>query len=98
MIVGYKSEEGWVRPFDQRNFADIDAGIVATHIMMQIQDLGLATTWVGFFDAPKLKSIYPVMADYELIALFPIGYPEENSQPSERHYERKTQKEILTVL
>ncbi len=99
LIVGGKKEDGWVRSFDKRNFADVDASIVATHVMMEIYDLGLATTWVGYFDAPMLKEIYPDMRDYDLIALFPIGYSaEKGGQPSPKHYERKSREEMMTVL
>ena len=33
------------------------------------------------FDAPKLKKLFPETADYELIALFPIGYKEKDAEP-----------------
>lgn len=98
LVVGYKPSEGWVRSFDKHDFAETDAAIVATHIMLQIADLGLATTWVGYFDAPLLQSIYPSMADCELIAIFPIGYPADNGGPSPRHFIRKERDEILEVL
>lgn len=98
LVVGSKPEEGWVRSFDQRNFADVDASIMATHIMMEIYELGLATTWVGHFDAPLLKELYPSMNDYDLIAVFPIGYPDESVPPSPRHYERKPREEVLEIL
>lgn len=98
LVVGYKEEEGWVRSFDQRNFADIDAGIVATHMMMEITDLGLDTTWVAYFDAPLLKKLYPEMKDYNLVALFPIGYGTDDAEPSERHFKRKRREEILEIL
>ncbi len=98
LVVGYKEDEAWVRSFDNRNFADVDASIVATHIMMQISDLGLETTWVGYFDAPLLKQMYPAMNDYNLIAVFPIGYPAEDEKPSPRHYERKDREEVLEIL
>ena len=89
LALGYDPKEAWVRPSDNRNFADIDAGIVGTHILMEIYDLGLGTTWVGHFDAPKLKKLYPDMAAYDLIALFPIGKPKPEAKPSSRHSERK---------
>lgn len=98
LLLGYRTDMGWTRSFDGRNFADVDGSIVATHMMMQIQDLGLATTWVGHFDAPLLKKMYPQMHDYELIALFPVGYAAEDSQPSPRHYERKPKDEVFAVL
>lgn len=98
LVVGAKEDEAWVRRFDNRNFADVDASIVATHIMMQITDLGLESTWVGHFDAPLLKEMYPTMNDYDLIAIFPIGYPAEDEEPSSKHFERKTREEVLEVL
>lgn len=98
LMIGYKEENGWVRPFDGRNFADIDAGIVATHMMLAIEDLGLSTTWVGYFDAPRLQEMYPEMQGYHLIALFPVGYAAEDSAPSDRHFKRKTPEEIVDIL
>lgn len=100
LVVGYNNKEGWVRPYDNRPFADVDASIVATHIMMEIKDLGLDTTWVGFFDAPLLKELCPAMKDYELIAIFPIGYAEDSEAgaPSPRHTVRKNIEDIYTEL
>lgn len=98
LVVGYKKSEGWVRSFDNHPFAETDAAIVATHMMLQITDMGLATTWVGHFDAPLLQSVYPEMHDYELTAIFPVGYAAEDAEPSPRHFVRKRSDEILEVI
>ena len=98
LVVGYREDEGWVREYDSRPFADVDAAIVATHMMLQTADLGLATTWVGHFDAPLLRQLCPEMKDYELIALFPIGYAADDAEPSPRHSIRKTAEEMTAVL
>ena len=99
LVVGYELEGGWVRPFDEHHFAEVDASIVATHMMLAVEDLGLATTWVGFFDAPKLRQLCPEMEGYGLVAIFPVGYAaEEGGEPSPRHEKRKSTEEILTVL
>ena len=98
LVVGCKEEDAWVRKFDGKNYAHIDASIVGTHIMMQIADLGLGATWVGFFDAPKLKELCPEMKDYELVAIFPVGYPTEDSFPSQRHTVRKTKEELTEII
>ena len=98
LIVGYSESEGWVRSYDNRPFADVDAAIVASHIMLQATDLGLATTWIGHFDAPFLKETFSEMRDYELIALFPIGYASESAAPSDRHFSRKAPEKILKTL
>lgn len=100
LVVGYKEEEAWVRKYDGKNFAEVDASIVATHMMLEIEDLGLSTTWVGHFNAPKLKELCPEMKDYELIAIFPIGYAaeEEAAKPGPKHFIRKETEEILETL
>lgn len=99
IAVGCKAEEAYVRE-DGKNYADVDASIVATHIMMEAQDLGLNTTWVGWFDAPKLHELFPEMDGYEVVALFPLGYASDEAagQPSPRHSERKTREELVTDL
>ena len=56
-IVGSNASQGWVREEDSMNFADVDASIVATHIMLAIQDEGLATTWIGNFSPEKIKEV-----------------------------------------
>ena len=98
LVVGGRKEDAWVRQYDGRNFADVDASIVATHIMLAIHNEGLRSTWVGHFDADKLKASFPQMANYELIAIFPIGYAAENGVPSPRHMQRKDVAEIVEVL
>lgn len=98
LVVGSRAEEGWVRGYDGRHFADVDAAIVATHMMLAIEDLGLATTWVGSFDAPRLRRRFPQMEGWDLIAIFPLGYAAEDAVPSERHSQRKGEEALVTVL
>lgn len=98
LVVGIKYDEAFVRPFDKVNFAQIDGAIVATHIMLAVQDEGLGTTWVGYFDAPKLQELFPEMQGYELIAVFPIGYPADDAKPSNRHEDRRNISDAVTEL
>ena len=98
LVIGSKEDEAWVRPDDDLNFANVDAAIVATHIMLTIHNEGLRATWVGKFNTPKLKELFPVMEGYNLIALFPVGYPTEKGVPSPRHKERKSAVDIVQVL
>lgn len=96
--VGAKKDGAFDRPFDNKNFSDIDAAIVATHLMLAVQDEGLGTTWVGYFDAPKLQELIPEMKDHELIALFPVGYPADSAQPSNRHEDRRKISEVVVEI
>lgn len=98
IALGAAPDEAWVRKYDGRNFADVDASIVGTHVMLAVHDLGLGTTWVGHFDAPAMKEAFPEMADYDLVALFPIGYPAADAAPAARHLERKDVAELVGRL
>lgn len=100
LIVGCKKGASWVRPADNFDFSHVDAAIVATHMMLEIADLGLATTWVGYFDAPQLQQLYPEMQDYALVALFPVGYAAEETagKPSPKHFVRKDNADLVTTL
>lgn len=98
MVVGADKFNSYVRKFDNKNFAQIDATIVASHIMFEIQELGLGTTWVGYFDPAVLISEFPQMAGYEIVAIFPIGYPAEDVQIADMHYKTKAKEDLVTVL
>lgn len=96
-VVGGKPSDAWTKP-DGFNFAQVDAAIVATHLMLAVADAGLGTTWVGNFDAPKLKTLCPEMADYDLVAIFPVGIPAADAVPAPRHSERKSREAVVKTL
>ena len=97
-VVGAKPDGAWVRKYDGKNFADIDAGIAATHMMLEIHDLGLGTTWVGHFDEGALKDKFAQMRGYNLIALFPVGYIPSDCAPSKMHYASKDAADMTEEL
>lgn len=98
LVVGCDEKIAWVRKFDGKNFADVDGSIVATQLMLAIHDVGLETTWVGHFDSPALKEKYPEMADYNLIAMFPIGYAADDAVPAPLHTQKKAKEEMVKYL
>lgn len=98
LALGTKTDKAWVRPFDGMNYADVDGAIVGTQIMLEVQELGLGTTWVGYFDAPMLKSMVPEMQGYNMIALFPIGYPADDAAPAPMHEKTKPADELIKRL
>lgn len=96
LMLGARADEAWVRKYDGRNFADVDASIVGAHIMLAAHDLGLGTTWVGHFDAPGVHEAFPETAGYDLVALFPIGYPADDAAPAAKHFARKGADELIS--
>ena len=96
LVVGCRPAEAWVRRYDGKNGAEVDAAIVATYLMLAAENEGLATLWVGSFDPALLRDILPGAEDYELVAMINVGYPAPESKPSAMHCERKTMEEFVT--
>lgn len=89
MILFYDQNVSYKRDkYDNKEFGDIDISIVATHMMLEVQSLGLGTTWVGSFDPQKLIKIYAIPQNLVPVAILPIGYPSEDSSPSKLHFQR----------
>ena len=96
LVVGCRPADAWVRRYDGKNGAVVDAAIVATYLMLAAENEGLATLWVGSFDPALLQDILPGTEGYELVAMINVGYPSADSQPSPMHSERKTIEELVT--
>lgn len=94
-VIGACRPEAWVREFDGKNFAEVDAAIAATHMMLAVQDLGLGTTWIGHFDVNETVRQFPEMAGFELVALFAVGWPSEDAVPSGSHEKTRPQEELV---
>ncbi len=63
----------------------VDATIVSTHMMLEIDNLNLGTTWVGHFDPKKIIDTFALPENIIPVALSPIGYPHESSVPHTFH-------------
>lgn len=98
ILVGYRASEGAIRACDGFNWAEIDATIAGTHIILAAANLGLGCTWVGSFDPVKVREAFPETEGYEISSLFAIGHPAADACPSERHFIRKSMAEFATEL
>lgn len=98
LVVGCRPADAWVRRYDGKNGAEVDASIVATYLMLAAENEGLATLWVGSFDPALLRGILPGAEGYELVAMINVGYPAPESQPSPMHEARKAMDEFLTKM
>ena len=98
IVVGCRPDDAWVRRYDGKNGAEVDASIVATYLMLAAENEGLATLWVGSFDPALLLGILPGADGYELVAMINVGYPAPESQPSPMHGARKAMDDFLTKM
>jgi len=61
-----------------------DTTIAAAYAQLAAVAAGLASTWVGAFDAEALRKLLELPAETEPVALLSLGYPAELPEPSPR--------------
>jgi nitroreductase len=54
-----------------------DAGVASQTFCLAAHEAGLGTVIMGIFDRPVVSSLLQIPEDRELVALIPIGYPDE---------------------
>jgi nitroreductase len=62
----------------------IDVAIALEHISLQAADLGLATCWIGSFDADKIRQILAIPKGVTIIELMTVGYPADSRPEPKR--------------
>lgn len=92
LIVCAEDNESWVRPFDGKNLADIDATIVTTHMMMEAAQLELGSLWVCYFDPSIIKQEFALPDGLAALHILAVGHPNEKPLSPDRH--DKTRKSI----
>lgn len=96
LVVCYDSTASWKRKkYDGYDAGEADASIAATHIMLEAADLGLGTTWVGYFDPEALREQLSLPDNIIPVALLPTGYPADGLEPIAQHTDRKGLEEIV---
>ncbi len=88
-VVCGDTKEAWERPVDKKVFADIDASVVATHMMIQAADLGLGSVWVGIFDPAVLKGSFNIPDSLEPVGILAVGFADEEPASPDRHSETR---------
>lgn len=71
----------------------LDIGIAGEHIVLQAEELGLATCWMGWFDYRRARKVLEIPRSFKLVALMPVGYAEKRPQ---REPPRKTYEDIVS--
>lgn len=70
----------------------IDIGIAGEHLVLQAEELGLGTCWIGWFHTGKARKFLKIPSKYKIVSLISMGYYEK--KPS-RERKRKNIEEIL---
>jgi len=93
VIVGCADPNASGNKFGQPYYM-LDMGIAIEHLMLAATEHGLGTCWIGGqFDEPTVKQVLNIPEGLRVVALTPLGYPDEKPEAKPR----KSLHEILSV-
>ncbi len=73
-----------VRKDDLMVAAAANVAIAVEHIVLQAVEIGLGTCWVRWYEDKKVKEILDIPDHIEVMALLPLGIPDEDPSPRPR--------------
>jgi nitroreductase len=53
----------------------IDVGIAGEHLVLQAEEMGLGTCWIGWFSQRKTRRLFRIPRKYKIVCLLAMGYP-----------------------
>ncbi len=95
VIVCADHGKAWVRPFDKKQTADIDASILTDHMMLQATELGLGSVWICYFKPDVIRKEFGLPDDLEPVNILAVGYSDEEAADPERHSQTRIPVEEL---
>jgi len=93
MFIVAISDAKWSGNNGDMAYYMLDVGIALEHLVLAATAEGLGTCWIGFFDEERLKEVLAIKKSNRVVALTPLGYPDE--APAARS--RKALSEIAFV-
>ena len=55
----------------------LDIGIAGEHVVLQAEELGLRTCWIGWFDVRKTRRFFKIPRKYKIVAMLSLGYSDK---------------------
>lgn len=74
------------------HFHYIDIGVAGEHFVLQAEEMGLGTCWLGWFNVRKVRKLLKIPPKYKIISMLAVGHYEK--KPS-RKRSRKSLEEIV---
>ncbi|MCF8010371.1 MAG: nitroreductase family protein [Clostridiales bacterium] len=78
----YNKKRNSMDAAELKAYLNLNAAIAIDHITLRAVDLGLGSCWVMMFDKEKVKDLLDLDDRYDIVALLPVGYPDQS--PAQR--------------
>lgn len=99
LVVCYDKERAWqndLMPGYQSG--ETDAAIVCTHMMLEAWEQGIASCWVGWFNADEIAKTLALPENLCVCSLLPIGYATDDALPTKLHTKIREFDDTITFM
>ena len=83
VIVACATESQSIMTCGQPRYT-VDVSIAMSFMILQAQEVGLGTCWIGAFNESSVKEILGIPDDIRVVAITPLGYPIQEPAASQR--------------
>lgn len=97
-VITYNLDECWYNEHSGIPSGIVDATIVATQMVLEAEDLGLGSVYIGAFDPEIVTKNFEIPEKNKIAMLLFMGYKGENAMPSPMHEEYKKDEELFEEL
>ena len=100
LMFAYDANADWKNPKQEGiHSGQQDVSIVATHIMLEAWELGVASCWVNAFSNLELEKTFELPENERVVLLMPLGYAADDAKPMEKwHFGKKAISETVRYL
>lgn len=98
ILVAFDKHHVFTYPGEKRDSGVEDATIVATHMMLAAQSVGVDSCWINFFDPEIVAKEFDLPENEEVLMILDLGYASKDTNPLPNHEQRKALSETVTYL
>ena len=98
LMVAFDKETVYTYPGGVYDSGAEDAAIVATHMLLAAQALGVNSCWLNCFDPDNAAKVFGLPENERVLVLLDLGYAAEGAGPLANHGKRKPLSETVKEL
>lgn len=99
LLVAYDDTLDWKNPMETEfHTGEVDAAIVATHMMLEAAELGVDSCWVAHFPPKKTAAVFHLPSHIHPVLLMPMGYKEASYHPAPDHEQYRDKSELVIEI
>ncbi|KGF03402.1 nitroreductase family protein [Anaerococcus lactolyticus] len=94
LILTYDESKVFTYPGGKYDSGFEDTAIVASHIILAAQSVGVDSCWINNIDPDEVKKVFNLSDDEVVVCLIDLGFRAEGAGPLANHNKRRSVDEI----